>query len=402
MDNNDYKVISSSNKNSFSFGKNVLIPFCSGIIGSGLVLGIVLGIPNIKNEVIGKNNETIINREENNTQTINRTTETIQGVSLSNYSDTAMAVADKILPSIVGIQVEFPITSYFYRMTSTSTSSGSGVIISNDGYILTNNHVVTSSNSNSYYYSIGDATSVKVYLYNDETPYEAKIVGSDEKTDLAVLKIEKTDIKAATLGDSSKIKVGEFAMAVGSPIGLQSTVTCGIISALDRDIQAENTTYHVIQTDAAINSGNSGGALVNSKGEVIGINTLKISSSGVEGIGFAIPINDTTTISKELIENGKIKRPYLGIEGITINDATAEKYKVVPGVYIKSIVTFSPADKAGLNKADIITAVNGKDVKSEEELTDIIEKYKIDETVNITFFRDGKTENATVKLEEKL
>lgn len=399
--NNNYKVVNSS-KGNFNFGKSILLPFCSGIIGSALVLGVVYGVPSIKNTVIGNTSQVVSNTADTNSSNNNYSFNNLQAVSLSNYSDTAMSVADKVLPSIVGIQVEFPITSYFYRMTSTSTSTGSGVIISEDGYILTNNHVVSSTNSNSFYYSIGEATSVQVFLYNDETPYEAKIIGTDEKTDLAVLKIEKSGLKAASLGDSSSIKVGEFAMAVGSPIGLQSTVTCGIISALDRNIQAENTTYHVIQTDAAINSGNSGGALVNSKGEVIGINTLKVNSSGVEGIGFAIPINDTKDIYKELIENGKIKRPFLGIEGQTINQATADKYKLTVGVYIKSISAFSSAEKAGLKQADIITNVDGKQVTNIDELNDIIESHKINDIINVTYFRNGKTENVSVTLEEKL
>ena len=400
---NTYKIVDSKNKNNFSFGKNILVPFCSGIIGSALVLGTVCFVPSIKDTLFNMNETSIssnsINTNEQNKNTI--TSNNISAVSIKNYSDTAIMVAEKVLPSIVGIEVEFPVTSSFYRMTSTSTSSGSGIIISDNGYILTNNHIVTSSSS-SYYYSLGEASSVKVYLYEDETPYEAKIIGNDEKTDLAVLKIEKDNLTPAELGDSDSIKVGEFAMAIGNPIGLQSSVTCGVISALNRNIKTSDATYNVIQTDAAINSGNSGGALVNSEGKVIGVNTLKVSSTGVEGIGFAIPINSTKDIYKQLIESGKVKRPYIGITGQTINEETAKKHNLVVGVYIRDVSTFSPAEKAGLKAGDVITGIDNKTISTIDELTDIISSHSIGDTVNISYYRNGNTENINVKLEEEI
>lgn len=398
-----YKIVDSKNKKNFSFGKNVFIPFCSGIIGSALVLGTVCFVPNVRNTLFKPTENSIsssssnINEETKNTITSNN----ISAVSLTNYSDTAIMVAEKVLPSIVGIEVEFPVTSSFYKMTSTSTSSGSGIIISKDGYILTNNHIVTSSSS-SFYYSLGEASSVKVYLYEDETPYEAKIVGNDEKTDLAVLKIEKGNLTPAELGDSDSIKVGEFAMAIGNPIGLQSSVTCGVISALNRNIKTSDATYNVIQTDAAINSGNSGGALVNSEGKVIGINTLKVSSTGVEGIGFAIPINSTKDIYAQLIESGKVKRPYIGITGQTINEETAKKHNLVVGVYIRDVSTFSPAEKAGLKIGDVITSIDNKQISTIDELTNIISSHKIGDTVTISYYRNGNTTNVNITLEEEI
>lgn len=398
-----YKIVDSKSKNNFSFGKNVLVPFCSGIIGSALVLGTVCFVPNVRNtlfkptENIISSSSSNINEETKNTITSNN----ISAVSLTNYSDTAIMVAEKVLPSIVGIEVEFPVTSSFYKMTSTSTSSGSGIIISKDGYILTNNHIVTSSSS-SFYYSLGEASSVKVYLYEDETPYEAKIVGNDEKTDLAVLKIEKGNLTPAELGDSDSIKVGEFAMAIGNPIGLQSSVTCGVISALNRNIKTADATYNVIQTDAAINSGNSGGALVNSEGKVIGINTLKVSSTGVEGIGFAIPINSTKDIYAQLIESGKVKRPYIGITGQTINEETAKKHNLVVGVYIRDVSTFSPAEKAGLKIGDVITSIDNKQISTIDELTDIISSHKIGDTITISYYRNSNTTNVNITLEEEI
>lgn len=213
---------------------------------------------------------------------------------------------------------------------------------------MTNNHVVAGTSSSSYY-EVTEATAIKVTLYNDETVYDAKIIGKDNQTDLAVIKIEKEGLTKAELGDSDGVRVGEFAMAVGCPLGLNTTVTSGIVSAVNREITtSDGQTYVAIQTDAAINSGNSGGALVNSKGEVIGINTLKLSGTGVEGVGFAIPINSTTGIVSQLIESGKVLRPYIGIEGIKVDEELAKEYKLVEGVYISKVENFSAAQKAGL------------------------------------------------------
>lgn len=402
-EDNTYKVVNSKNKSNFSFSKSILVPFCSGIIGSALVVGSIYFFPNFRNSIFNINENTIIaSSTMDSTSYENKVNaQAISAISLTEYSDTAISVAEKVRPSIVGIEVEFPVTSSFYRMNSTSTSSGSGVIISDDGYILTNNHIVSSS-SNSYYYSLGEASKVNVYLYEDDTPYVATIVGNDERTDLAVLKIEKDNLVSAELGDSDTIKVGEFAMAIGNPIGLQSSVTCGVISALNRNIQTNETNYNVIQTDAAINSGNSGGALVNSKGQVIGINTLKVSSTGVEGIGFAIPINSTKDIYEQLIKSGKVKRPYIGISAKTINDETAKKYNLVSGAYIVEIKDFSPAQKAGLKIGDVITSVNNTPIDSMDELTELVLSSKIGDSITISYYRDGDIKNVNVTLEEEI
>ena len=245
-------------------------------------------------------------------------------ISLLDYSDTAVGVAQKVLPSIVGINVTSSVNSIFYN-GGTASAQGSGVIISDDGYILTNNHVVNSSSSSSYY-ELGKASKITVSLYNDDTEYEAEIVGTDEQTDLAVIKIDKDGLTAAELGNSDSVQVGEFCMAIGNPLGLGTTVTDGIVSAVNREVTDEDgNTYTAIQTNAAINSGNSGGALVNSQGQVIGINTLKVSGEGVEGVGFAIPINSTTDITNQLIKYNKVKRPYLGIGGIELDEETARE-----------------------------------------------------------------------------
>ena len=330
----------------------------------------------------------------------------VKQTSLENYSDTSVYAANKILPSIVGIKIEYTVnsTSIFGRSGSTTaTASGSGIIISEDGYILTNNHVVSSSSSESNsYYQISEATKVTVTLFNDETEYEAKIVGQDEQTDLAVIKIEKTGLTKAEFADSDDVKVGEFAMAVGNPVNMTSTVTTGIVSAVNRKItDSDGKTYTCIQTDAAINSGNSGGALVNAQGKVIGINTLKLSGSGIEGIGFAIPINSTTDITSQLIQYSKVKRPFIGIAGIDLDETTAKKYNLVVGIYVKSVEDFSSAEKGGLKAGDVILEADGKSIKSMDELNEIKNSHQIGDTMKLKVNRNGSEKEITLTLGEQ-
>ena len=405
---NRFEVISSKTskanfKQSNGFGKTVLVPFVSGIMGCALVIGTCFGVPSIKEKLTGS------------TTTSNTTVQTSSGttsnlISLSNYSNTAVFAANKILPSIVGIEVSYTATSnsifgFGTPQTSTATATGSGIIISEDGYILTNNHVVDTSSSNSYsYYDISDATSVKVKLnsatYGDDATYDAKIVGKDSQTDLAVLKIDKSDLTAAEFGDSDQAVVGEFVMAVGSPLGLDTTVTQGIISAVNREVESDGTKYTCIQTDAAINSGNSGGALVNSEGKVIGINTLKLSGSGVEGIGFAIPINSTLDVTSQLIDHNKVLRPYIGISGISLDESTAKKYNLTVGVYVKTVQNFSPAEKAGLQSGDVIVKADDKDITTMDELNEVKNSHKIGDTMKLKINRNGEEKEVTLTLEE--
>ena len=404
---NKFEVISARNyntnyKQSNGFGKTVLLPFISGIAGCALVIGTCFGVPSIKEKIIG---ETTVNTT---VQTSIPSGTTTNLISLSNYSNTAVFAANKILPSIVGIKVTYTTTSnslfgFGMPTTSEATATGSGIIISEDGYIVTNNHVIdtNSSNSSYSYYNISDATSVKVKLYGSDELYDAKIVGKDSQTDLAVLKIDKKGLTAAEFANSDEATVGEFAMAVGSPLGLDTTVTTGIISAVNREVEADGTTYVCIQTDAAINSGNSGGALVNGDGKVIGINTLKLSGSGVEGIGFAIPINSTHDVIDDLIEHNKVLRPYIGIGGIDLDEQTVKYYKLASlGVYVKSVQDFSPAEKAGLQVGDIIIKADGKDIKNMDELNKIKNTHKIGETISLTINRNGTEKEITVTLEE--
>ena len=409
MDDNEnrFEVISSKTskanfRKSNGFGKTILVPFFSGIVGCTLVIGTCFGVPSIKEKLIG---------ETGSKSTVQTSTSSAEGstsnlISLSNYSNTAVFAANKILPSIVGIEVTYTATSNSYfgfgmPSTSTATATGSGIIISEDGYIVTNNHVVDTSSSSSYsYYDLSDATSVKVKLYGSDETYDAEIVGKDSQTDLAVLKIDKTDLTAAEFADSDQAVVGEFVMAVGSPLGLDTTVTTGIISAVNREVESDGNKYTCIQTDAAINSGNSGGALVNSDGKVIGINTLKLSGSGVEGIGFAIPINSTLDIISQLKDHNKVLRPYIGISGIDLDEATAKRYNLELGVYVKTVQDFSPAEKAGLQSGDVIIKADGKDIKTMDELNEIKNSHQIGDTMTLTINRSGQEKDVTVTLEE--
>ena len=345
-------------KSKSGFGKSVLIPFVSGVVGCSVVIGTCFGVPSIQTKLLGHSTSNISTSSSNSTSSNGY----VDQISLNNFSDTAVYAANKILPSIVGIKIEYSVntTSIFGRSnTSTATASGSGIIISEDGYILTNNHVVSSSSSESNsYYQISEATKVSVTLFNDETEYEAKIVGQDEQTDLAVIKIEKTGLTKAE-------------------------------------------TYTCIQTDAAINSGNSGGALVNSEGKVIGINTLKLSGTGIEGIGFAIPINSTTDITSQLIQYSKVKRPYIGISGINLTDETAKTYNLVVGVYVKTVEDFSAAEKAGLKAGDVIIEAEGKKITTMDELNEIKNAHQIGDEINVKVNRNGKEKELTITLGEQ-
>ena len=402
MSENDdiYKKFNLDTKKSGSFKSNVFVPFISGVLGAGLVVGLCFGVPNIKEKLVTYT-PSEISDSNNSTNGDVSNLGIVDHVSLNNYSDTAVFAASKVLPSIVGIKVDYTITSNFMQgMSQASQAEGSGIIISKDGYILTNNHIINSADS-SIYYEVSEATKVSVYLYNDETAYEATIIGTDEQTDLAIIKIEKDNLTAAELGDSNSVKIGEFAMAIGNPLGMESSVTSGIISAVNRSVTSEDgTTYNLIQTDAAINSGNSGGALVNAEGKVIGINTLKLSGSGIEGMGFAIPINETIEIYKDLIEHGKVLRPYIGIGGIDLDEASAEYYNLPTGIYVKEIYSNSPAALADLKQGDVITAIDGIKVNTMNELNDIKNNKKIGDEINLDVYRSGETKQIKIKLAE--
>lgn len=381
-----------------NFGRTIFLPFCSGIIGTVLVIGTCFGIPTVREKLLGTINSSIQISENNNATSSNPSS--LTQISLSNYSDTGINVAQKVRPSIVGIEVEYSVNSLFSQ-GGTATAEGSGIIMSEDGYILTNNHIVNSTSTNSYY-EVSNASKVTVYLYNDETAYEAKIIGTDEQTDLAVIKIEKTGLTAAEIGNSDEVQVGEFSMAIGNPLGMQSSVTGGLISAVNRKVtDSDGKTYTLIQTDAAINSGNSGGALVNAEGKVIGINTLKLAGTGIEGMGFAIPINSTLDIYEQLIQYNKVKRPYIGITGIDLDEKTANYNKLVVGIYVKAIDDFSSAEKAGIKIGDVIIAADGTNITTMDELNTIKNTHKIGDTMTLKVNRTGNEIDITLTLGEQ-
>ena len=381
------------------FKKNIVVPFLSGVIGCSVVLGTCFGVPSIKEKIVGNSTVTTSSPSEKNSGLV-------EEVSLSKYSDTAVYAANKILPSIVGIKITYNVTtSSMFNMfgggkqsTSESQASGSGIIISEDGYILTNNHVVDSS-SESTYYDISEATAIKVVLSTSDKEYDAKIVGKDSQTDLAVLKIEAENLTAAEFANSDDVKVGEFAMAVGNPLGMQSSITCGVVSAVNREVtDSEGKQFTLIQTDAAINSGNSGGALVNSEGKVIGINTLKLSGTGIEGMGFAIPIEYAMSKIETLEKGEEIKWPQLGVQMVNVSDVKQSRFgnnynipnDVKTGVVVAGIVSGTGASKSDLKEGDIITKLNGEEVENAAYLRYELYKYAPGDTITLTYLRDGK------------
>ncbi|MBO4293245.1 MAG: trypsin-like peptidase domain-containing protein [Clostridia bacterium] len=398
------KVNKEKSPKNFSFGKHVVVPFFSGVIGCATVMGTILFIPDVKNSLFPTTS--VISTAPSTSTSSNGT---VKQVDLDKYSNTSVYAANKILPSIVGIKVDYTVSSNYYSMfglanrpqTSTATASGSGIIISEDGYILTNNHIVATTSSDSFY-QVSEANKVTVTLYGDDTEYDAKIIGKDEQTDLAVIKIEKTGLTKAEFADSDSIKVGEFAMAVGNPLGMQSSITCGVVSAVNREVtDTDGKTFKLIQTDAAINSGNSGGALVNSEGKVIGVNTLKLSGTGVEGMGFAIPINSTSNITEQLIQYSKVKRPYIGIGGVDLDEKTAKKYNLAVGIYVKTVEDFSSAEKAGLKIGDVIIEVDGNKVNKMDELNKIKNDKNIGDELKLKVNRNNKEEEITIILGEQ-
>ena len=380
-------------ESSFSFGKNIFIPFISGLVGTILCISLAFGSPVIRGKLLNSSSSVSTPTQKVEPSIQNPTA---SAINLADYSNTSIKVASDVLPSIVGISVKYNVTTFFG--TTEAAATGSGIIISEDGYIVTNNHVIASENSSSYY-SILEATGISVTLYGEKTEYPATIVGSDAYTDLAVLKIDCEGLVPATLGDSDSVQVGEFAMAIGNPLGMTSTVTTGIVSALNREIESDDgTVYVTIQTDAAINSGNSGGALVNADGKVIGINTLKLGGEGVEGMGFAIPINSAKSVIDQLIEFQTVKRPALGITATAITEDQSKRYNVPVGVYVESVEKDSSADEAGLKVGDIITELNGKAVTNVTELNREKNNYKIGDEITLKVYTSKSKDYKDIKL----
>lgn len=301
------------------------------------------------------------------------------------YAQDVSGVVEKVRSSVVGV------TSESYDNYNTQTSCGSGIIISTDGYIVTNYHVIEGANN------------LTVTL-DDGTEYTAYLIGSDAYTDLAVIRIQQEGLTAAEFGNSDTVRVGEIAIAIGNPTGqLQGTATSGIISALNRNVEINNTVMNLIQTDAAINSGNSGGPLLNQHGQVVGITSAKVSLSGYEGLGFAIPANTAKPIIEELVRHGYVSgRPLLGVKVTELSRMAANFYRVPQGLYIQRIDENSDAAKLGIAVGDIITAINETAVTSLDVGVSLRNEWKAGDRISVSIYRRGAGETTvTLKLMEQ-
>lgn len=321
------------------------------------------------------NKNTATNSQNNNA--------TIDNQILAAFDDAISKVAEEVKPSVVNIKVEVQQQDIFGNIRQ-GEGVGSGVILTSDGYIITNNHVA------------GDAKSISVTLY-DGKEYPAKLIGADSNTDIAVVKIEANNLKPASFASIKNIKVGQLAIALGSPFGLQQTVTQGVVSAIGRDVLVSTDSLplvDLIQTDAAINPGNSGGPLVNSSGQVMGINTMIFSTSGSNsGVGFAIPSDTALNIANQIIKYGKARIPFIGIEMGTNNTD-------VKGVYVKSVVSGAPAQKAGIKQGDIIIEFDNEKIESPYQLLAAILRHNVGDNVNIKVSRNGQTLSFNLTLVE--
>ncbi|MBP2628714.1 MAG: hypothetical protein H6Q68_3425 [Firmicutes bacterium] len=299
--------------------------------------------------------------------------------------------AQAVGPAVVGITNKAYARDYFNRKVLVEQGTGSGVIFDSKGYIATNNHVV--QNAQEILVSLADGRVLN-----------GRVLGADPATDLAVVKVDATGLPAAVFGDSDSLLVGEPAIAIGNPLGLEfkGSVTAGVISALNRSIEIGERKFKLIQTDAAINPGNSGGALVNADGVVVGINSAKISIAGVEGIGFSIPINTARPILQSLIDKGRVVRAYLGVGIMDRNNAASYGYEFTTdkGIYIIQIAKNGPAAKAGLKEGDVIIKVAGTEVNSVADLRGAVDAKTVGSKVDVLIIRGGNQQTVSVLLEE--
>ena len=357
------------------------------LVAVGLVLALLMGILGsaIGNSLFGKGSTTIY-----------------EGQRESSVIDVSKIETGKLMTpaevyaanvnSTVGITTS--VTTNYWGFQTTSAASGSGFILTADGYVLTNYHVIESSSS------------ISVTLYDGKS-YDATLIGYDESSDIAVLKIDAEGLTPVVLGDSDNLNVGDSVVAIGNPLGeLTFSLTSGAVSALNREITLSNSvTMNLIQTDCAINSGNSGGALFNLYGEVIGITNAKYSGSGsgasIDNIGFAIPINHVRGIVESIIENGYVAKPYIGVIVSDVSEETMG-YGLPAGAAVKAVSEDSPAEKAGLQVNDIITAVNGKEISGRTGLSEAVSAASVGDTLTLTVYRQGNTISVDVTVGEQI
>ena len=376
------------------WSKPVITALVAGVIGALLVLLVmpaVFGV-NPYDLVRGRLKKAVVQEEKS------QPGRTVNVVSPTEGTMSVTAIAKAVIPSIVNIDIRTAPQQTPFLTTQGQEGTGSGVIYTQDGYIITNNHVVE------------DAQDITVTLASGET-VKGKTVGTDPENDIAVVKIDKTGLPALQVGNSDNMAVGQLAVAVGSPFGFEQTVTSGIISALHRSVSAGSQTSSqtsvltdLIQTDAPINPGNSGGALCDGNAKLIGIDAvIATSSGGSEGIGFAIPINTAKSVADAIIGGKKVSHPYIGILGQTVSQDIATRYSlpVDTGAYVTNVVQGGPADKAGIKTGDIIVEINGQTVKSMDNVVSEVRKLQVGTKVNVTFYSGKDKKTAQVTLQEK-
>ena len=374
-------------KKNISTGKIIAVALCCSLIGGILgAVGGVLATQQIPSKIPAGTTNVLEGDRENSVIDIHKID--------TNKIMTPAEVYAANVNSTVGITSS--ITTNFWGYQTTSPASGSGFIISKDGYILTNHHVIEGSS----------AISVSFY---DGSSKEAKLVGYDASNDIAVLKVEAENLTPVILGDSDNLNVGDTVLAIGNPLGeLTFTLTVGAVSALNREVTTSNgVTMDLMQTDCAINSGNSGGALFNLYGEVIGITNAKYSSNGssseasIDNIGFAIPLNNIRSIVKSLIENGYISKPYIGVSVTDVSEET-QSYGLPKGAAVKEVVADSPCAKAGLQVNDIITHVDGKQVAGSSDLVSIVGDCTVGQVLKLTVYRQGTSMDMELTVGEQI
>ena len=368
-------------KKGFPWGKVIALMLVAALLGGALGAGGVLLL-----SPAGNSGSSQVLKGERPSTVIDAAT-----IDSSKQLSPAEVYAQNVA-STVGITTS--VTTNYIGFTTTSAAAGSGFVLSDDGYILTNYHVIENS------------TSIKVTMY-DGSSYDAELIGYDESNDIAVLKVEAENLRPVVLGDSDNLNVGDSVVAIGNPLGeLTFSLTAGVVSALDRKVTLSgNVTMELIQTDCAINSGNSGGALFNLYGEVIGITNAKYSSSGsgasIDNIGFAIPINSVMNIVESIIEKGYIAKPYIGVSVASVSSET-QSYGLPKGAAVKAISEDSPAEKAGLQINDIITAANGTTIESSDDLVRLVGDLYNGAELQLTVYRQGETLEITVTVGEKI
>ncbi len=370
-------------KKSGNAGRGIALVLCCALVGGAAGAGGAYLMTN-RSSSSAASTSTVLQGEREATELVTATVDT--GTEM-----TAAEVYAANVNSIVGISTT--ITTNYFGFETTSAASGSGIVYTSDGYILTNYHVIE------------DSSSIAVTTY-DGSVYDAELIGYDESNDIAVLKVDATDLSAAVFGDSDTLNVGDQVIAIGNPLGeLTFSLTSGVVSALDRQVTlSTSVTMNLIQTDCAINSGNSGGALFNMYGEVIGITNAKYSSSSsgtsVDNIGFAIPINEVQSIIESIIEDGVVAKPYIGV---TVTDVGSDllSYGIPEGARVVSVTEDSPAEEAGLQENDIITQFGDTEITGSSDLVAAVKAAATGETYTMSVYRSGETIELTVTIGEQ-